>query len=124
MTQEIIAKGTSNEAQKPLWKHQAIPFGESDVAALTLTGCHNGELTASILHTGEDGCYTAYIYEANEDKPDGFELFRSFNNWFKVYDDRGLVVDVYGPAEIYKNAKGSVVIAKKNEETSITPIPR
>jgi hypothetical protein len=127
---EGTTTGNSNEDQKPfwsqkaIWKHKAIPFGESDVAALTLTGCHNGQITASILRMGEDGCYTAYVFEAEEEAPVGLELAHTFNDWAKVYDDQGLAVKISGPVDVYANNSGGIVLAKKDAETRIKVIPR
>lgn len=110
---------TEEKDSKPYWAYRRIRLGESDVAALTLTGCSDGEITAHILPMGKDGDYYGYILESGDGTPKGFEHFQTFTNWLHIYDDSCKTVGFYGPVEVLRNEFGAVVIRMLSKEAEL-----
>lgn len=63
-------------------------IGDSDYAALTLTGCDQmvGIKTQLLTFDGDDA-YHAYIVTEDIEIPEHYEEAATFERWMRVYDD-------------------------------------
>jgi hypothetical protein len=70
-------------------------IGESDIAALTITGIQaNKGVQAEILRFGKDSAYSAYIADENAEIGAHYKLQMSFKNWIRIYDDYHFIVEL------------------------------
>lgn len=87
-------------------------IGASDVAALTLTGCKDGEgVVAQVLNFGEDGAYSAYIVDDDAIIGSHYSEVATFSNWLRVFDDDEKTADFSGSIiKVYRAASMGCII--------------
>ena len=96
------------------YKDEIWGLGASEIAALTLVGMKEGNLSAEILNFGGDGNYIAYLVKDKDvEIPSHYDLIYTGQTWLKIFDDDHKVFDYhkYGSViEIYRAGDYGVII--------------
>ena len=88
------------------------PDGYSDIAALVLVGCREGQgAVAELLNFGSDGNYSAYIALEDTEIEEHYNKVTSFNSWLKIYDDADKIITLYAQTiNIYRAGDFGMII--------------
>lgn len=73
-----------------------LPLGYSDIASLILRSMNEDGQKLGILDFGGDGCYNAYIVDADAKIPERYSLVFKGHNWLWVYSDSARVAEFDG----------------------------
>lgn len=97
-------------------------IGSSDIATLILFGIkENIGPEPMMLFFGEDGSYYAYIIPFNDvEIGKHYKKITEFTKWLKIYDDRGLVMDINAKKiSVYRAGEFGCIIQMTNDEEII-----